>query len=407
MKKLWLFLVVCIAAASLTLSACGGGGGGGGAPVVDADGDGLNSNIDPNDNDASVFVTATDVLSPLGVAMNADPALKGELFSSPSAVSNAVATETLVVGVRDTASGMLQATAWMADTVNATATRGDLVDLDPAAGFSAAYGVNDNGVIVGESTDTAVTPAFLPVLWTDKDTVAVSLGLGTGTAVGGAAYSINAGGLIVGELTETDGTTTAALWVRDNAGVVTGPTPLTTTDPLVTFVSISSSAYFVDDLGNIVGEATEANGTSHAVMWTAPAGTQASFTDLLETGGELGSVAYGINSLGQIVGEYENLSGVHAAIWTVNQGVVSRIDLDATTSTFSSSAFAISETAAPQIIGQVGSAPVLWDSRTAVPTTFQTLMPSRGATDSQLHDLNDEGVVVGIADNQIFVTLVQ
>ena len=395
MKRLWLFLVVSIAAASLTLSACGGGGGGG-AP--DADGDGLNANVDFNDNDATVLFETVAVQAQAGGPLSGT-ATGGTSFSSASAVSNANASGTFVVGVRDKADGTVQASLWSINTADALAPAvvQAVVDLNDGVpgGFSAAYDINDAGAIVGEATSAG--SQFLPMLWTDKDAVGFSIGVGA-TDAGGAAYSINSAGLIVGEVAAADGSTSAAFWQVGAGNTITGPTLL----PATGVTATSSSAYSIDDQGNVAGEVTVA-GIAHAVHWKIIAGADPVFTDLFDSASESASVAFDANLDGTVAGEYTNLAGTKATSWILTGGVVVRGDNlgpDSTTSTV----YALSESAATQMVGTVGTAAALWDSRTTNPLNFQNLT---AATDAQAHDLNEEGVVVGTADNQVFVTLVR
>src|SRR5450755_1065971 len=82
--------------------------------------------------------------------------------------------------------------------------------------------------------------------------------------------------------------------------------------------SIISSAYGINDRGQIVGWATTASGYPHAFSYTPKGG----MVDLGTLPGDPNSVAYGVNDGGEIVGYSGTPSSAHAFSYTPKGGMV-------------------------------------------------------------------------------------
>ena len=220
-----------------------------------------------------------------------------------------------IVGSSSTASGVAHAFLWTPTAPNATT--GSMVDLGTLGGaYSAALGINVNRQVAGASwIPSGVNRA---VLWTPRgETVDL------GTFPGGTeshAYAINAVGQIVG-WSSINGSRMhhAFLWTPSGQGATTGAMV-----DLGTLVQGGvSEAAAVNDNGQVVGWGTSGGG-EHAFLWTptAPNATTGAMTDLGTLGGST-SRARGINGLGQVVGESYTASGtLHAFYWTAAGGMV-------------------------------------------------------------------------------------
>lgn len=312
MKQPRLLLIGLLATGILTLAGCGGNGGGGG----NNDGGGVVVDPTPVTNTAFNLVNLTGL---------------GGSFSAGIAINNGG----VAVGFSDDGISTKGA-KWTVTDAAPVATA-----LSPLAGntYSAAYGLNTAGVVVGESgtTTSTIDPITNAIVTTiDGNTVAVfwpataaqllpATGLFAGGA--GAAYAISDDGKVVGEaVNDAAGNTAAIFW----PSTVTAPVILGNL-PGGTF----ASAYFIGADGRIVGEARNSAGQVQAVVWTPAAGGvfapgQAP-TPLAGLAGQLASVAFGVEASGRIVGEAELPGGVvHGVIWNADGSVAS--DLGANTS---------------------------------------------------------------------------
>jgi len=108
----------------------------------------------------------------------------------------------------------------------------------------------------------------------------------------------------------------ATLWTNGGAdridlGTLTGGT--------------QSGAFGINDAGQIVGNSASSGGNNHAALWSN--GNTIDLGTLTNYGN---SYAQAINAAGQIIGKSEvlGISGTHAALWTLQDGVVKITDLN-------------------------------------------------------------------------------
>lgn len=262
------------------------------------------------------------------------------------------------------------------------------------------YGINDHDEAVGhrDGLPCATGGAYhCPTIWVPGQPEDIFLNLGS--APGGEAVDINNYGQVVGwnpiafvwmystrqtrQLHGSDGSCTrahginnlgsvvgqvspggcasarAALWLPDQ---VRG-TSFTRID-LPSLASTSfSSAYEINDAGQIIGEIVTTSGTTHAVLWqpTSPGASTYSVTTLGSLGGTR-SVATDINGQGHIVGVSRLASGVDRAfLWVpdspnASHGAIE--DLGALSSR--SAANGINDDGL--IVGESDGRPVIWST---------------------------------------------
>ena len=172
----------------------------------------------------------------------------------------------------------------------AHATTYSLTALGTLGGtYSAAYGINDSGQVVGESS-IAGNSATYATEWTNG----IPTDLGTLGGTHSTALAINASGQVAGySFTAGNSDSHAMLW-----------TGVTATD----LGGTVAAARGINAIGQIAGQSGFGGNNPHAALWngTTP-------TDL---GVGLQSFAYGINASGQVVGIYRTAGGNdHAALW--------------------------------------------------------------------------------------------
>lgn len=362
-----------VAAFVLFLAACGGGGG------SSAGGNNPGGTVS-----AALFETV--LLEDLGGS-----------FSAGVAVNNAAAAE--VVGFSEDDTGVITAASWILSGPNPVPT--PLLPLDGNR-YSAAYGINDAGVAVGES---GARRSGEP----DRNTVAVFWGLGAveaspleldadGIFEGGAsaAYGINSAGRIVGEAAyNAAGDTVAILWPSSSSPPLLLPHLSSGGTP-------ASAAYFISASGRIVGESRNSAGRMQAVVWIPDAGgsygppipLQHLFFD------QAASVAFGIDVSGRIVGEVELADGtLRGAIWEENGRLIADLGTNTSASSINN---------ADRIVGFADASAAgttdrafVWnaddeDDKQGLATAF-----------SQAYGVNDRSQIVGISGNRAVAFLPQ
>jgi len=206
----------------------------------------------------------------------------GGNFSSANAINNAGQ----VVGESETASGGSHAVLWQDGKPQ------DLGTL-PDGNSSNAYGINDDGQVVGTNTTSGNNRAFL---W--QNGVPQDLGTLPGDNFSDA-YGINNAGQVVGRSNNASGNDRAFLWqdgMMSELGMLPGGN--------------FSSANGINNAGQVVGISSNADGIAQAVLWDR--GVPQNLGTL--PGGNF-SNAYGINNAGQVVGNSGIDSGNHAFLW--------------------------------------------------------------------------------------------
>jgi len=360
------------------------------AEWADMDGDGTGDNADP-DIDGDGVANTADAF-PTDAARFAD-------YSSPATILAPLAggTQTSAVAVNE--AGLIAGHSEPAPGANVkavswSATGGAATQLPPLAGapadgFSAAFGVNQAGAIVGEAEDG--NGGFKAVAWpstTESPAMLASLGAGDTFS---AAFGINTDGMIVGEAEDNAFNTRAVLWSSSSAapvnlGVLPG--------------GLNSTAYAINDAGFIVGESEDSEGRHHAVAWE-PFDNGHIIIDLGLLS-EAESTAVGINAAGVAIGESEASAGrLRAMAW-----IPDPVTGDYTPRELGSAA---AENAATGIAGNrivgfrdAGTADeaVVWDVTSTSPSLTEAI--TGAPSDSQAYGAAANGTVVGKAGSAGF-----
>jgi len=170
----------------------------------------------------------------------------------------------------------------------------DLGTLTDAHDISIAFAINNSGQVVGQSFNSAVGNT-LPFVWENGVMTALPLLPGH---LGGAAFGINSHGDVVGQ---SGGE--AVLWVN---GVVTR----------LTSGYFASTAYGINDRSQIVGVANPPD--TEAVIWENGVMTPLSPPVLEGCHGDCWTVARAINELGDISGYVQGMRDppARAVRWT-------------------------------------------------------------------------------------------
>lgn len=172
--------------------------------------------------------------------------------------------------------------------------------------YSAAFGINNSGKVVGESSITGNTSSHA-FLWS-KETSMTDLGTLGGTS--SSAGVVNNSGQVAGDSTVL-GNSAHHAFVWDTTNGMTD---------LGTLGGSTSSAYGINDLGQVVGVSSLAgNSQAHAFAWS-----KGEMTDLGTLGASyLNSFAYDINNSGQVVGRSSllNNSLVKGFVWDATNGM--------------------------------------------------------------------------------------
>jgi probable HAF family extracellular repeat protein len=273
---------------------------------------------------------------------------------------------------------------------------------------TSAFGINNDGFVVGESNDGT---GFKAVLWkvtksgVNQFQVASPAILSPLAGdVAAAAYGINDSGRVVGESRNAAGLAHAVYWDAVNAGTINAAAPAQQlAGPGGAFYS---AAYAIDDAGDIAGEA-EDNTAAHAVhaaVWVVGV-TGYSFKDLGTTA-NVRSAAYGVNDRGHVVGEATQVAGGAklAVVWDivdVGTAVFELTLLGPNAVATPSNALAVN--AEGRIAGWLGSASVpagltsVWDTNRVNIATPVTAVPAAAANpSSQGFGVNAKGTIVGM-----------
>lgn len=174
-------------------------------------------------------------------------------------------------------------------------------------GSSEAWGINSTGVIVGagRSTPQGVPGVQRAIVW--RSGVIIDLPVLPGGGSFGAANEVNDEGVIVGTSANSAGEWRAVRWV---------PTAAEPSGYRIEDLGYPSSiARDINNNGEIVGHYHTRAGSERAFYWHPTRGKR----DLPSLSGNAPTYAFGINDLGEIVG-FGNLSGgsaqQHAIVWT-------------------------------------------------------------------------------------------
>lgn len=216
--------------------------------------------------------------------------------------------------------------------------QGGIRDLGtlPGGDYSAAYAINDSGVVVGTSNTSTSTHAFT---WTLAHGLS-DLGTLPG-ANASSALAINNQGQIVGssgghavlwsggniqDLGTLGGATSEAHGINNSGAIVgvsdtsSGPHAFLWQNGAMQDLGLlpgdsSSRADHINDSGMVVG-ASEGSGGVRAFVWTSAAGMQPLASDGIYT------EAFDVNNEGQVVGQQATSLGMRAFLWTSKDGLI-------------------------------------------------------------------------------------
>lgn len=305
----------------------------------------------------------------------------------------AVNRNNAIVGVSDGGAETVRGAGWTVTSSGGAVTSGVLALPSTAAGWSAAYGINDLGSIVGEM-ELRSSGATVGAFWSSRIATARALPSLAGSAAS-AAYAINAAGRIVGDslqLSARGFDSAAVTWATRSSSPARLPVPAGT---------ISSSAFSINRNGVIAGEIVSASGT-RAALWRPVSGRYSGVLLLPAPAGN--STAQSINDLGVIAGEAVGSDGrTHAVRWVPAGGnLFTRVDLGA--SGVSSSAAGINRGALT--VGNIKGADEFVSTATAWDgTTNEASAVAPGYAFSQVYSANDGGLTVGTGDGKAFVAV--
>lgn len=312
--------------------------------------------------------------------------------------------------------------------------RGDLQVTEfrplPFASTSRAYGINDAGVVVGESDqayggnrairsgigDAPTSLGTLPGGWSstafgvnskgwvagrsqtfvaglgmtnrafrrDVDGVMVDLGTLDGST-SSEARAISDSGFVVGTAYDRMGNSRAVRWNPDN-----------TIRAIVGLSSGPSAAYDVNDRGQVVGWAVNAQGVRRAFRTNGGGTDPGAVVDLGGLVSNGWSEAYGINLSGDVTGAAQSRSGaVHAFYLSDGQGM-----LDIHDDRLGGSSFGLDINSRGEVVGRVeaggSSRAFYWSQQGGMIDLNSLIAPDSGWVLYAAHAINNLGQVVGV-----------
>ncbi len=186
----------------------------------------------------------------------------------------------------------------------------------PTSVATTAYGVNGAGQIVGGFNDSAPQSRGFWLSGSGGTYGAPAIEATTLGATSTTVYGINTVGQIVGKFVDATGRSRGFLLTGSVNGVGGIFTPI---DYPATLDGVGTSAYGINELGEIVGVYVDGAGTSHGFTLTgitfdpltgAPSLTNALFTQIdASTLGATQTWIYGLSNDGEVVGAYTDAGG--------------------------------------------------------------------------------------------------
>ncbi len=238
---------------------------------------------------------------------------------------------------------------------------------------SGGEGLNNHGVVVGESGVVAIgsnSHAFAWTAATGMTDLAASMGRGQS-----GAFDVNDAGQIIGSGPVSNNVVHAVIWSGGGFQDLGAPTG-----------STGSTGVSINSLGNVAGYST-INGHNLGFFWSSQGG----LVSLPNLNGSRESIIGGINNSNEISGTVTLPSGLALAYtWTSSQGMQS---LGVLPNGSQSGAFAINN------LGQVAGASNVILREAVLWTPGNPIQPlgwlPNYANDSEGRGINDSGLVVG------------
>ena len=160
--------------------------------------------------------------------------------------------------------------------------------------ITTANGINDAGDIVGDGDTQVSNGAFEDHAFVYHNGQFITLGTLNDT-ISSTATAINNRGQIIGESTYQDRNFNMHAFLHTGSGL------LTPDDDIGTFGGATSNAFYINDLGQVIGVADDASGDSLPFLYQNS--TLYKISDLLPANAGLTLQAvYGLNNNGQILG---------------------------------------------------------------------------------------------------------
>jgi hypothetical protein len=186
----------------------------------------------------------------------------------------------------------------------------------------------------------------------------------------------------VGESGNGSGGTVAVLW----DSLTAAPAPLQDLNAS----NPSSSAYFINSTGIIVGESRNNAGQYQAVAWIPGAGgAYGAPVAMSAVANQIASVAFGIDGSGNIVGEAELDTGaVHGILWSTSGAVVANTGPDTS----------IQAVANNRLVGYRSGA----DNRATMWNRNNTLDNKSQNPESQAYGVNNTADMVGVKNGKAY-----